>query len=138
MIAASRITWVERHVVVASQHCNFFPNLVNFPPFISIPFLPSFSSFLPALETPPPISCMSARRCLNSAEVCLKPPHLILGLISTLSCLYVLLDANASQGPNLSLRHSVSQSLSDKDGHHVCLYVFISMSLSLFFALSLH
>ena len=75
---------------------------------------------------------MSARRCLNSAEVCLKPAHLILGLISTLSCLYVLLDANASQGPNLSLRHSVSQSLSDKDGHHVYLYVFISMSLSLF------
>ena len=41
-----------KHVVVASQHCNFFPNLVNFPPLISIPFLPSFSSFLPALGTP--------------------------------------------------------------------------------------
>ena len=35
---------------------------------------------------------------------------------------------------DLSLTHSVSQSVSDKDGHHVYLYVFISM----FFALSLH
>ena len=77
----------------------------------------------PESVIPPPLPCMSERGCLNSVEVCLKPAHLILGLISTLSCLYVLLDANASQGPNLSLRHSVSQSLSDKDGHHVHLYV---------------
>ena len=36
-----------------STFANFFPNLVNFPPLIPILFLPSFSSFLPALGTPP-------------------------------------------------------------------------------------
>ena len=139
MIAASRITWVERHVVVASQHCNFFPNLVNFPPLISIPFLPSFSSFLPALGTPPypnlrqlsslvgvsipglslsrvchppPLPCMSERGCLNSVEVCLKPAHLILGLTSTLSRLYVLFRCECVLR-TYSVTHALSQSVSE-------------------------